>query len=168
MWLSEAFDHFMMDVIQAWDFSVFEERYGISKVLDGERCQYGFTAVGFEYRLFVAYLAVLVRLPFSRSWWAIASGVIFGELICFMSTPFIFESVCHPFLTVIVSSHFCFLVSLMWSFRLEPALIVSSLKGSASYSSWKCFRSSPDSGVMPDMYLVRQGCICGRTHELGI
>ena len=44
---SEAFDHFMMDVIQARGFAVFEERYGISKVLDGERCQDGFTAVGF-------------------------------------------------------------------------------------------------------------------------
>ena len=44
---SEAFDHFMMDVIQARGFAVFKERYGISKILDGERCQYGFTAVGF-------------------------------------------------------------------------------------------------------------------------
>ena len=43
----EAFDHFMMDVIQARDFAVFEEIFGISKVLDGERCQDGFMAVGF-------------------------------------------------------------------------------------------------------------------------
>ena len=41
------FDHFMMDVIQARGLAVFEEGYGISKVLDGERCQDGFTAVGF-------------------------------------------------------------------------------------------------------------------------
>ena len=39
---SEAFDHFMMDVIHARGFVVFGERYGISKVLDGERCQDGF------------------------------------------------------------------------------------------------------------------------------
>ena len=44
---SEAFDHFMMDVIQARGFAVFEKRYDISEVLDGERCQDGFTAVGF-------------------------------------------------------------------------------------------------------------------------
>ena len=43
---------------------------------------------------------------------------------------------------LIVSSHFTFLVSLMRSFRLVPASIVSSLKGSASNSS----------GVRPDMY----------------
>ena len=43
----EAFDHFMMDVIQPRGFAVFEERYGISKVSDGERCQNGFMAVGF-------------------------------------------------------------------------------------------------------------------------
>ena len=45
--LRQSFDHFMMDVIQAWDFSVFEERYGISEVLEGERCQDGVMAVGF-------------------------------------------------------------------------------------------------------------------------
>ena len=45
---SEAFDHFMMDVIQARGFTVFEERYGISKVMDGEKCQDGFMAVGFS------------------------------------------------------------------------------------------------------------------------
>ena len=44
---SEALDHFMMDVIQARGFAVFEEIYGISKVLDNERCQDGFPAVGF-------------------------------------------------------------------------------------------------------------------------
>ena len=55
---SEVFYHVMMDVIQAWGFAVFEERYGISKVLDGEKCQDGFMAVGFYYRIFVAYLAV--------------------------------------------------------------------------------------------------------------
>ena len=44
---SKAFDHFMMDVIQARGFAVLEERYGIYKVLDDERCRYGFTAVGF-------------------------------------------------------------------------------------------------------------------------
>ena len=101
-------------------------------------------------RLSVFSTAFLLRIlqflsgfPLSRSWWAIASGVMFGELISFLSSPLIFERVCHPFLLlcvrsipVIVSSHFCFLVSLMWSFRLAPASIVSSLKGSASYSSW--------------------------------
>ena len=44
---SEAFDHFMMDVIQPRGFAVFEERYGISRVSDGERCQNSFMAVGF-------------------------------------------------------------------------------------------------------------------------
>ena len=44
---SEAFYHVMMDVIQARGFAVFGERYGISKVLDGEMCQDGFMAVGF-------------------------------------------------------------------------------------------------------------------------
>ena len=51
--------------------------------------------------------------PLSRSSWAIASGVMFGELIGFVSSPLIFERVCHPFLLlsvrsipVIVSSHF--------------------------------------------------------------
>ena len=68
---SEGFDHFMMDVIEARGFAVFEERYGISKVLDGERCQYGFMAVGFKYRLFVEYLAAS-GLALSRNWWAIA------------------------------------------------------------------------------------------------
>ena len=33
----EAFDHFVMDVIQARGFAVFEERYSISNVSDGER-----------------------------------------------------------------------------------------------------------------------------------
>ena len=82
-------------------------------------------------------------LPLSRSWWAIASVVMFGEPIGFLSSPLIFERVCHPFLLlcvkpipVIVSSHFSFLDYLMWSFRLVPASIVSSLRGSASYSSW--------------------------------
>ena len=88
-------------------------------------------------------LQFLAGFPLSRSWWAIASGVMFGELIGFLSSPLIFERVCHPFLLlcvrsipVIVSSHFCFLDSLMWSFRLAPASIVSSLNGSASYSYW--------------------------------
>ena len=40
------FDHFMMDVIHARGFADFEERRGISKVPDVERCQ-GFMAVGF-------------------------------------------------------------------------------------------------------------------------
>ena len=121
-------------------------------------------------RLSVFSTAFLLRIlpfrsgfPLSRSWWAIASGVMFGTLIGFLSSPLIFARVCHPFLLlcvrsipVIVSSHFCFLVSLMWSFRLAPASIVSALKGSASYSSGQCFRSSADSGVRPDMYLVLQ------------
>ena len=101
-------------------------------------------------RLSVFSTAFLLRIlpfssgfPLSRSWWAIASGVMFGELIGFLSSPLIFERVCHPFLLlcvkpipVIVYSHFSFLDSSMWSFRLVPASIVSSLKGSASYSSW--------------------------------
>ena len=33
----EAFDHFVMDVIQARGFAVLEERYSISNVSDGER-----------------------------------------------------------------------------------------------------------------------------------
>ena len=44
---SEAFDHFMMDVIQPRGFAVFEERYGVSKVSDGGWCQNGLMAVGF-------------------------------------------------------------------------------------------------------------------------
>ena len=71
--------------------------------------------------------------PLSRSWWAIASGIKFGGLIGFLSPPLIFLAVVRK---VIVSSHIRFLVSLMWSFRLVPASIVSSLKGSASYSYW--------------------------------
>ena len=60
---SEVFDYFMMDVIQARRLAVCEERYGISKVSDGEWRQDRFMAVGFQYRLFMAYLVVLVRLP---------------------------------------------------------------------------------------------------------
>ena len=47
-----------MDVIQARGLAFFEEIYGISKVSDGEICQYGFMAAGFVYRICVAYLAV--------------------------------------------------------------------------------------------------------------
>ena len=68
--------------------------------------------------------------PLSSSWWAIMAGVMFGELIGFLYSPLIFERVCHPSLLlcvksipVIISSHFSFLVSLMWSFRLVPASI---------------------------------------------
>ena len=56
-------DHFMMDVIQAQGFAVFEERYDIAMISDGEWRQDGFMAVGFQYRLFAAYLVVLVRSP---------------------------------------------------------------------------------------------------------
>ena len=59
---SESFDHFMMDVIQARGFAIFEERYGISKVLDGERCQDGFTAVGFSAAFLLRILPFFVRL----------------------------------------------------------------------------------------------------------
>ena len=63
---SEVVDYFIRDVFQARGFCVFEERYGISKVSDGEWHQYGFMAVGFQYRLFVPYLAVSVRLPVQK------------------------------------------------------------------------------------------------------
>ena len=64
---SEVFAHFMMGVIQARCFSVFFlERYGISKFSYGECRQEGFMAVGFWYRPFVAYLAVLGRLPIEQ------------------------------------------------------------------------------------------------------
>ena len=93
-------------------------------------------------RLSVFSTAFLLRVlqfwsgfQLSRSWWAIASCVMFGELLGFLSSPLFFERVCHPFLLlcvkaipVIISSHFSFLVSLMWSFRLVPASTVSSLK----------------------------------------
>ena len=42
--------------------------------------------------------------PLSRSWCAIASGVMFGELIGFLSSPLIFARVCHPFLLLCVRS----------------------------------------------------------------
>ena len=60
---SEELYHFMMDVIHARGLAFFEEIYGIAKVSGGEMCQYGFMAAGFLYRLFVAYLAVLVMRP---------------------------------------------------------------------------------------------------------
>ena len=36
-----------LDVIQRRGFAVFEERYGVFKVSDGERCQHGFMSIGF-------------------------------------------------------------------------------------------------------------------------
>ena len=43
----EAFDHFMVDVIQPRGFAFFKERYGVCEVSDGERCQHGFISIGF-------------------------------------------------------------------------------------------------------------------------
>ena len=85
-------------------------------------------------------LAVFVRLP-------VEPGLVGNRIRCnvrradWLSVVSIYRcEVCHPFLLlcvrstpVIVSSHFCFLVSLTWSLihcRLVSASIVYSLKGS--------------------------------------
>ena len=121
----------------------------------------------FLVRLLLRILQFWSGFPFSRSWWAIASGVMFGELIGFLSSPFVFERACHPFLLLCVSSHFSFQVSLMWSFTLVPASIVSSLKGSASYSNVSGAHQILGLGLICSWFGSSVRCICGHTHELG-
>ena len=114
-----------------------------SRVVNGVKMVSWLSVFSRPYRLFVAYLAALVRLPVEQELVGnrVRCNVRRADWLSVVSL--IFERVCHPFLLlcvrstpVIVSSHFCFLVSLMWSFRLVPASMVYSLKGSASYSSW--------------------------------
>ena len=62
--------------------SLMRDIYGISKVLDGERCQDGFIWLSvFSTAFLLRILQFLSGFPLSRSWWTIASGVMFGELI---------------------------------------------------------------------------------------
>ena len=57
---------------------------------------------GFSTAFLLCILLFWSGFPLSRSWWAIASGVMFGELIGFLSSPLIFERVCHRFLLLCV------------------------------------------------------------------
>ena len=98
---SEELDHFMMDVIQARSFAVFEAspRSRMVKVVK----MVSWLSV-FSNAFLLCILPFWSGFPLSWSWWAIASGVMFGELIGYLSSPLIFERVCHRFLLLSVMS----------------------------------------------------------------
>ena len=98
----EAFDHFVMDVIQALLSLRRDIAYPMSRMVKGDKM---------VSRLSVFSTAFLFRIlqfwsgfPLSRSWLAIASGVMFGELIGFLSSPLIFD--------IIIIAFFCNTLSL--------------------------------------------------------